>query len=89
MLKDLVSKSNDNKLLLELNRKVEKLSNDRSQTTNPTTAPNHLCMTSTAPVEEDVTEKLSQIEQKLQSMSQPPQHLNNFGTPNNDHNDKK
>ena len=81
ILKDVVSKSSDNKLLLELNRKVEKLS--QSQTTNPTTASNHLCMTSTAPVEEDVTEKLSRlIEQKLQSMSQPPQHLNNYGTPN-------
>ena len=44
---------------------VEKLSKDRSQTTNSTTASNHLCMTSTAPVEEDVTEKLSRIEQKL------------------------
>ena len=40
-------------------------------------------MASIAPTEKDITEKLSSlIEQKLRLMSQPPQHLNNYGTPN-------
>ena len=79
-LKNSVSTSNNNKLLQELNKKVERLANEKLQTV---TQPANMCTATPATIENDITDKLSNLlDQKFQLMSQQPQQLNNYGTPN-------
>ncbi|MEO0683466.1 MAG: reverse transcriptase domain-containing protein [Cyanobacteria bacterium J06649_11] len=79
-LKNSVSTSNNNKLLQELNKKVEKLTKEKTQTV---IQPANMCTATLAPNDNDIANKLSDLlDQKFQLMSQPQQQLNNYGTPN-------